>query len=106
MVKLVRDRIPEIITKSGKRATIYSVSGFALEEALRDKLIEEAGELTAATAIESFDKIVEELGDVYEVLLAIAKKHDVRWNEVLRVADDKRVSNGSFSCGFMLEKVE
>ena len=42
--KLVRDRIPEIIRKSGNECEFVILSEAEYRQALRQKLIEEAGE--------------------------------------------------------------
>jgi predicted house-cleaning noncanonical NTP pyrophosphatase (MazG superfamily) len=68
-MKLVRDRIPELAATNGPAGTFHQVATeaeFAL--LLRAKLLEEARE--AATA--SPATLVEELGDVLQVLYALA----------------------------------
>jgi predicted house-cleaning noncanonical NTP pyrophosphatase (MazG superfamily) len=69
-VKLVRDRIPELATANGQPGSFYQAATEA-EYALwlRAKLLEEAQE--AATA--PTGELVEELGDVLQVLYALAE---------------------------------
>jgi predicted house-cleaning noncanonical NTP pyrophosphatase (MazG superfamily) len=69
-VKLVRDRIPELAAANGQADAFYQVATEA-EYALllRAKLLEEAQE--AATAAPA--ALVEELGDVLQVLYALAE---------------------------------
>jgi predicted house-cleaning noncanonical NTP pyrophosphatase (MazG superfamily) len=68
-VKLVRDNIPELATANGHPSTFHQVATEAeYGRWLRTKLLEEARE--AATA--SPATLVEELGDVLQVLYALA----------------------------------
>jgi predicted house-cleaning noncanonical NTP pyrophosphatase (MazG superfamily) len=70
-VKLVRDRIPELAAANGHRGTVHQAATEA-EYALllRAKPLEEAQE--AATAAPA--ALVEELGDVLQVLYALANQ--------------------------------
>jgi predicted house-cleaning noncanonical NTP pyrophosphatase (MazG superfamily) len=68
-VKLVRDRIPELAAANGHPSTFEQASEAEFALLLRAKLLEEAQE--AATA--STAALVEELGDVLQVLYALAE---------------------------------
>lgn len=92
MGKLVRDRIPDLIEADGGSVTVRVLDGQEFEAALRAKLLEEAAELAAASGA----AVTEELADVREVMLAIAKCHDIEWTEVERVARDKLAECGAF----------
>lgn len=91
--KLVRDRIPEIIRESGEQPTTWVLDHAEYRSALFTKLAEETGELFVAT--ELADQ-VEELADVYEVLLALAFDLGTNWSAVERVAERKRAERGGF----------
>jgi predicted house-cleaning noncanonical NTP pyrophosphatase (MazG superfamily) len=67
-VKLVRDRIPELAATTGHLGTWHQATEAEFARCLRAKLLEEARE--AATA--SPATLVEELGDVLQVLYALA----------------------------------
>jgi predicted house-cleaning noncanonical NTP pyrophosphatase (MazG superfamily) len=67
-VKLVRDRIPELATANGHPGSFQQATEAEYARSLRAKLLEEARE--AATA--SPAALVEELGDVLQVLYALA----------------------------------
>jgi predicted house-cleaning noncanonical NTP pyrophosphatase (MazG superfamily) len=69
-VKLVRDRIPELATATGQPGSFHHASEAEFARSLRAKLLEEAQE--AATA--SPATLVEELGDVLQVLYALANE--------------------------------
>jgi predicted house-cleaning noncanonical NTP pyrophosphatase (MazG superfamily) len=91
--KLVRDRIPELIRTAGDDP-IVRVAGaeerFAL---LVAKLREETDEVAAAHPLE----VPEELGDLLEVLHAVADLHGISWHRVERAASVKRNLRGGFT---------
>lgn len=64
--KLVRDKIPEIIEKSGKKAITRTLTQEEYLMELDRKLNEECAEYQA-------DKSLEELADMLEVMYAIAE---------------------------------
>ena len=68
-MKLVRDRIPELATITGHPSAVHQATEAKYALWLRAKLLEEAQE--AATA--SPAGLVEELGDVLQVLYALAE---------------------------------
>lgn len=96
--KLVRDLIPEIIRKTGKRPETCMVSGDDYTEALRQKLGEEVLELQQA----SFTQISEEIADAYEVLLALTARLGMSWSDIEELAENKRIERGGFSGGVWL----
>ena len=65
--KLVRDKIPEIITKNGEEVICQKLTQSALLRALMEKAVEEALEIATASA----NSITEELGDEFEVVSSI-----------------------------------
>jgi predicted house-cleaning noncanonical NTP pyrophosphatase (MazG superfamily) len=67
-VKLVRDRIPELATANGQPGAFHQASEAEFARCLRAKLLEEAQE----AAIASPADLAEELGDVLQVLYALA----------------------------------
>jgi predicted house-cleaning noncanonical NTP pyrophosphatase (MazG superfamily) len=69
-VKLVRDRIPELAAANGHPGTCQQASEAEFALWLRAKLLEEAQE--AATAAPG--ELAEELGDVLQVLYALAEQ--------------------------------
>jgi predicted house-cleaning noncanonical NTP pyrophosphatase (MazG superfamily) len=69
-MKLVRDRIPEL-TGAGQPAAFHQADPAEYPGLLRNKLLEEAAE--AATA-PGPDELLDELGDVLQVLYALASQ--------------------------------
>lgn len=97
--KIVRDKIPEDIKSRGEQVEVVHLTGNALIEALKDKLLEEAFEvLDARTA----DSIVEEVADLKEVIDALLHALDIEPREVLRTQEKKRVKRGGFKEALML----
>ncbi len=83
--KLVRDRIPEIIRKSGIQCQTVTLSEIEYRQALRQKLIEEAQE--AATANNA--DLVIEIADLLEVVDALLKSYGISHNQVGLEQDKK-----------------
>jgi predicted house-cleaning noncanonical NTP pyrophosphatase (MazG superfamily) len=68
-VKLVRDRIPELATATGQPGSYHQATEAEFALLLRAKLLEEAKEAATASPAD----LVEELGDVLQVLYALAE---------------------------------
>ena len=100
--KLVRDRIPEIIASDGRRPTVEVLTAADRRTALVAKLTEETAEVAAVDDA----GLPEELGDVLEVLRALAADVGLSLDEVLVLADRKRASRGGFERGLLLVRVE
>ncbi len=100
--KLVRDRVPEIISQDGHRAVtrVLDDDGFLAE--LLAKLVEEAREACVASA----DDLPAELADVLEVLQSAVVAAGLTWDVLLAVAAGKRARRGGFSRRLFLEYVE
>ncbi|MCL2928712.1 MAG: nucleoside triphosphate pyrophosphohydrolase [Trichodesmium sp. St19_bin2] len=96
--KLVRDRIPEIILKSGIECETVTLSEIEYQQALRQKLIEEAQE--AATANNA--DLVIEIADLLEVVDALLRSYGISHGRVRLEQDKKRASKGNFDNKTML----
>ena len=93
-MKLVRDRIPELATTNGQPGTFAQVATEAeYAHWLRAKLLEEAQE--AATA--SPAGLVEELGDVLQVLYALAELAGCAAAEIECARARKARTHGSYT---------
>jgi len=97
--KLVRDRIPEIIEKSGKTAYRRILNNEEYIEELDRKLNEECAEYQA-------DKSIEELADMLEVMYAIAQARGYSIEELEQIRAEKAEKRGGFKDKIYLEKVE
>lgn len=90
--KLVRDRIPNIVTESGGRARIVRAGQSQAGWLLRQKLVEEAFEVWNS----SDDEIVGELADLIEVLNALYQHLSLDPAAVEAVREEKREKRGGF----------
>ena len=96
--KLVRDRIPEIIEKDGKRC-VYSVLSREDYLSLLDlKLNEELAEYQES-------KSMEELADLLEVIRAVAAARGSSIEEVEQIRIQKAEKRGGFEKRLLLEEV-
>ena len=87
--KLVRDRIPEIIEASGKKAGIRIADNTEYRDLLRSKLAEEVKEYLEEDS-------PEELVDIVEVIRYLCVAHGISFDELLRSADKKKAEKGGF----------
>ncbi|MBE9144801.1 nucleoside triphosphate pyrophosphohydrolase [Planktothrix mougeotii] len=90
--KLVRDRIPELIQKSGYQCDITTLSETEYRQALRDKILEEAQEVVQA----SDQELVYELADLLEVVEALMESYGIENERILLERDHKRAEKGGF----------
>jgi predicted house-cleaning noncanonical NTP pyrophosphatase (MazG superfamily) len=92
-VKLVRDRIPELATTNGHPGAFHQATEAEFARCLRAKLLEEARE--AATA--SPAGLAEELGDVLQVLYALAELAGLTAAEVECARARKARTHGTYT---------
>ncbi len=91
--KLVRDKIPNIITSSGKKGVTKTLNDEEFTYQLKLKLIEESREIIAAN---TKDEMIEALADLYEVLEAILAIEKIDFNEVQKKRKIKNEEKGAF----------
>jgi predicted house-cleaning noncanonical NTP pyrophosphatase (MazG superfamily) len=101
--KLVRDKIPDIIEKTGKRFTTRVLNNEEYIEHLRKKAFEELEEYLSAQDDES---AIEELADVLEIIHALAEYHGASINKIEEVRVEKVKKRGSFKERIFLIEVE
>lgn len=97
--KLVRDKIPEIIEKSGKNFVTHILSEEDYIAALETKLNEEVEEYQR-------DKNLEEIADILEVLMALCVAKGYTLNELESMREKKAQERGGFKEKIFLEYVE
>ncbi|MFD0903229.1 hypothetical protein [Actinomadura sediminis] len=93
--KLVRDRIPEIVLRSGRTPTTRIAAREEHATLLRAKLIEEVTEYTT-------DADPDELADVLEVLHALAAVHGLTPADLEHRRAAKAAERGGFNRGIVL----
>lgn len=91
--KLVRDRIPEIIEKSGSTYRSKILDETEYKEELRKKLVEEIDEYLNAG---NDGEAIEELADVMELIHSLAITHGSTMKEVESVRIEKAEKRGGF----------
>ena len=96
--KLVRDKIPEIIEKSGKTCTVETLTEEKYIAMLDAKLTEELAEYQES-------KSLEELADLLEVMGAVVEAKGYSWDELTEVRKNKREARGGFEKKFLLKEV-
>ena len=99
--KLVRDNIPNIIQNNGEKAITRVLEDDEYKLELYKKLMEEANEVINS---KNSDETIEELADVFEILKAIAKLNDKNFDDVIEMANNKRVKRGGFEERIFLER--
>jgi predicted house-cleaning noncanonical NTP pyrophosphatase (MazG superfamily) len=99
--KLVRDRVPEIIERSGKIAECHRLDDEGFRRALRLKVVEEAQELLAA----SDETLRTELADLAEVFAALLDAYAVSDEELIALRRARNEERGTFTQRIFLESV-
>lgn len=91
--KLVRDKIPHIITSSGKECRTRILDPEEYKQELRTKLSEESEEYMSAG---SDQEALEELADMLEVIRALAEVHGTNVAQLDKLRADKAEARGGF----------
>jgi predicted house-cleaning noncanonical NTP pyrophosphatase (MazG superfamily) len=101
--KLVRDGIPRLLNESKVAFEARPAGQDELDGLLISKLTEETEELRAGV---SDAVVVEELGDLLEVVYSIAARHGASPGALEKVRLDKLARRGGFEGGVVLEWTE
>ena len=96
--KLVRDKIPETITKDNKKAVTKILNDEDYLTQLNRKIQEEVKEYSESNNIE-------ELADIVEVIYGILEAKDISLEEFENVRKSKVQKRGAFKEKIFLEKV-
>ncbi len=95
--KLVRDKIPEIISAKGDNSTWHIADSEEYELKLHEKLREEVDEF-----LKSEDE--EEIAEILEVLDAIITQHEFSKEDIMMAKDFKKAKRGGFEKRIILEE--
>jgi predicted house-cleaning noncanonical NTP pyrophosphatase (MazG superfamily) len=97
--KLVRDKIPELIMRSGKRPVFCRVQGAELKQYADAKILEEAREFSQSGELD-------ELVDLLEVIYFRLQLEGISAQEAHERMANKRQERGGFDGGVILERIE
>lgn len=100
--KLVRDKIPDIIKANGEEPITRILGSDEYKSKLENKLIEECNEVLNSSG----DERIEELADVLEILIYLAKLENKSLDDVIKSCDNKREKRGGFDNKIYLEGVK
>lgn len=101
--KLVRDLIPEIIRNNEEYPVTRILSDEEYKFELEKKLFEEYNEVIDSCTC---DERLEELADMFEVIIALAEVEGKTIDDIITIANKKREKRGGFSEKIYLEKVK
>jgi predicted house-cleaning noncanonical NTP pyrophosphatase (MazG superfamily) len=96
--KLIRDKIPEIIERTGKTCKTEILSDDNYLALLDEKLGEELAEYQES-------KSLEELADLLEVMETVVVARGYSWEQLLRVKAEKKAARGGFEDKLLLLEV-
>ena len=83
-IKLIRDKIPQIIEQSGKQAIIEEVSGKEYLELLNAKLGEELQEYLDSQSVEELADLVEVVYAILEIKTSLCRNSKLLESKKLR----------------------
>ncbi len=90
---LIRDKRLDDLQNRGVKVDWKKLSDSEFEKHLRNKIIEEATEVSLE---KNHDGLVEEIGDVFEVIEYLMKLKNISHDEVKKAQDKKRNELGNF----------
>lgn len=100
--KLVRDNIPDIIKNNGEMPITRILNDNEYKVELEKKLYEEYQEVLNSSGKER----IEELADMLEVMISLAKLEGKDLDDVIEVAKVKRLKRGGFNKRIYLKGVK
>ena len=100
--KLVRDNIPNIIKEDHRTPITKILNEEGYKQELEKKLLEEYHEVLNSTTP---NERIEELADMLEIMISLAKLENRTLNDIIESATKKKEKNGGFEKRIYLEKV-
>ncbi|MFF2754759.1 phosphoribosyl-ATP pyrophosphohydrolase [Psychrobacillus sp. NPDC058041] len=101
--KLVRDRIPQVIEKSGSNFTTRTLEPSELLIEIKNKLFEEVAEFAETNTQKD---ALEELADILELIYAALPIHESTFEELENIRIVKKEKRGGFEEGIFLIEIE
>ena len=96
--KLVRDKIPEVIERTGKKFSTHIAGELEYKEELFKKAYEELEEFRETPC-------AEEMADIFEVLEGLMAVYDIDVDKMLDIKEKKAKDRGAFEKKIILEMV-
>ncbi|MBN2015277.1 nucleoside triphosphate pyrophosphohydrolase [Candidatus Dojkabacteria bacterium] len=90
--KLIRDKIPELIQKTGGSFETKVLSIIEFEKELKKKLIEESQEIVEASP----ERMLNELADVLELIKSIGVHYGIKFRDIEKYQLKKNKERGGF----------
>ena len=108
-MKLIRTRIADEIEKRSDGQVIWSNDPEQLRHAIAAKLQEECSEVCHELRKLNKKNLIEELGDLEDVIAATMKMFDITSIDISKAMEDKRLKKGYFikreaGMAFMMKK--
>jgi len=100
--KLVRDKIPDIIKENGEFPIFDILSDDDYKKELERKLLEECNEVLNSSGSDR----IEELADLLEVMIFLAKLEGNSYEDIERTRILKNEKRGSFTKKYYLKDVK
>ena len=100
--KIIRDKLPEIISQGGIDVVYKNIEGKDLLKKLKDKLLEETQE--AVSSVGQL-QIMEELADILEVIHGICFTMQVDIDTIEELRREKFDKRGGFHNGVYVDRV-
>ena len=100
--KLVRDKVPSLVTKDGGSYSLKLLSPLEHQHEITKKMYEELDEYNVAT---SKEEAIEELVDMVELIYAAVKLHDLSIEEFEAIRSEKKKKKGGFEKGIYLHTI-
>src|SRR5687768_9172679 len=91
--KLIRDKIPEVIERDGKKYTTHVADNAEYLAALKQKLVEEAHEAVEAA---NQQELINELADIHEVIESIMTAENISLSRLNALRAEKSRERGGF----------
>ncbi|MGD9975721.1 MAG: phosphoribosyl-ATP pyrophosphohydrolase [Desulfatirhabdiaceae bacterium] len=101
--KLILDRIPKIIIKSGKTPQLRTLGEPEYRNAVGAKILEEAHELFAEWQRGDPDGVLKESADMMEILLAALQVHGLTIDDLMAMRQKRADDRGGFLERLFLE---
>jgi len=102
--KLIRDKIPEIIEKSGSKYSIRILDNEEYKKELLKKITEEAQEVLETGGDKK--ELAREVGDILEIVNYLIEAFEIDREQIEKVRQEKKQSRGGFDKKLFLEYTE